>query len=156
MFIITAACTLAACTLTTGCNSTPRRDMVLVKSTCFGFRVSPYTATTGPQIEVGLIRDNLQIIPVVVTSNSVAVPNFASSVSADLRLTSQQANEDYATGDAASQITKGQTAAQIGAAVPPGAPLTLVLPAGTGTISIATNVPPVTTNAVPATNAKAP
>ena len=146
MLIISALAMAAV--ISTGCNSAPRRDMVLVKSTCFGFRVSPYTSTTGPQIEVGLIRDNLQIIPVVVTSNSVAVPNYASSVSADLRLTSQQANEDYATGDAASEISKGQTTAQIGAAVPPGAPLSLVLPAGTGTISIATNTPAVTTNSV--------
>lgn len=106
--------------LLTACNTAPRRDIILVKSTVFGFDVSADAQTQVPHVRLGLIRNFYQIIPVAMsTSNSVATvetPNYATSMTADMGLTSQQGSEEFATGNAADLQTKSNTTAQIGAA----------------------------------------
>ena len=143
---------LGASLLFTACNSAPRRDIIAVKSTVLGFDVSADAVSQIPHVRLGLIRNFYQMIPVAIGSSSntmasVATPNYATSMAADMGLTSQQGAEEFATGNAADLQSKAQTTAQIGAAKLRGTALVLtgITPAA-GTV---TGIIPVVTNAIP-------
>jgi hypothetical protein len=134
----------------TGCMSATNRNIVAVKSTVLGFDVSSDPQSQIPHVRLGLVRNFYQVIPVAIaTSNnaaSVQTPNYATSMAADMGLTSQQGAEEFATGNAADLQTKANTTAQIGAAKLRGTALVLT------PSTIAANVPavlPLVTNAVP-------
>jgi hypothetical protein len=154
-FMTTAACLAVGLTLLTGCNSAPRRDIIAVKSTVLGFDVSADAVSQIPHVRLGLIRNFYQMIPVAIGSSSnqqasVQTPNYATSMAADMGLTSQQGAEEFATGNAADLQTKSNTTAQIGAAKLRGTALVLTgLSPAVGTASgVITNIVPVTgTNA---------
>ena len=146
---------LMAAILLPACNTAPRRDIVAVKSTVLGFDVSADASSQIPHVRLGLIRNFYQVIPVAMGSSSnttafVATPNYATSMAADMGLTSQQGAEEFATGNAADLQSKGVTTAQIGAAKLRGTALVLtgISPAVVGTAS---GIIPVVTNAVPVT-----
>jgi hypothetical protein len=140
--------------LLTACNTAPRRDIVAIKSTVLGFDVSADAGTQIPHVRLGLVRSFYQVIPVAMsTSNTVAsveTPNYATSMTADMGLTSQQGSEEFATGNAADLQTKDKTTAQIGAAKLR-AVATVFTPAGAVPVII-----PAPTNAVPVTSTNAP
>jgi hypothetical protein len=148
---------LMAAILLPACNTAPRRDIIAVKSTVLGFDVSADAVSQIPHVRLGLVRNFYQMIPVAIGSSSntlasVQTPNYATSMAADMGLTSQQGAEEFATGNAADLQSKGATTAQIGAAKLRGTALVLtgLSPAVAGAAS------GVITNIIPVTNTNAP
>ncbi len=148
--IATAALLVVGCNAITGCNTAPRRDIIAVKSTVLGFDVSADAVSQIPHVRLGLIRNFYQMIPVSIGSSSntmasVATPNYATSMAADMGLTSQQGAEEFATGNAADLQSKAETTAQIGARKLRGTALVLtgLTPAVGTAAGVITNVIPV-------------
>ncbi len=100
-----------------GCASRVPGNIVIVKTTTFGFDVSGDPQTQIPHVRLGLIRNFYQVIPT--STNGIYAPSYAASMSAEMRLTSQRGQEDFATGEAANLISNtnaiGNTVAKIGA-----------------------------------------
>jgi hypothetical protein len=106
--------TILAAAMLAGCvSSTQNPNIVAVKSTTFGFDVSGDPQTSVPHVRIGLVRNFYQLIPV--RTNQVFSPSYATSMSAEMRLTSQRGQEDFATGEAANLISASNTVAKIGA-----------------------------------------
>lgn len=92
-----------------GC-AIPSGNIDAEKETVFGVEIAYDAASTSPRVRIGLIRRFHQRVPC--STNRIYAPDYATSMSAEIKPLSQTVREDFGTGLGAGVVTNANTAAK--------------------------------------------